>query len=79
MTVRGYEALDASCPCRPCWSPGLYTHMAAAGVNGLRATGHVSRQCLTRAHRGCPDPLPEARHDFGKRRRACARCGSAAT
>jgi hypothetical protein len=75
VLVRRYDARDRTCPCHPCWAPGLYAHMAAAGVHGLRSTDHVTRECLTRAYRGCPDPLPEPQHDFGKRRRLCARCG----
>lgn len=73
MLVRGYGALDADCPCRVCWVSGLYEHRGAT-LSGSRNTGSVTHECLTRACRGCPAPLPAAAHDFG-RRRACARCG----
>ena len=58
MKVEGYECLDGQCPKRWCWSPGSYQHRGATGSGGSRNTGSVSRQCLERAYRGCPDPLP---------------------
>ncbi len=76
MLVCGYDARDRECPCRACWAPGLYEHRGST-LSGSRNTGSVTRECLTRAYAGCPMSLPIPQHDFGQRRRACARCGCA--
>lgn len=59
MKIEGYDALDGACKKRWCWSPGNYQHRGACGSGGSRNTGMVTRCCLERAYRGCPDPLPE--------------------
>lgn len=74
MLIRGFDARGADCPCRACWAPGFYEHRAPT-LHGARNTGFITRECLTRAYRGCPTPLPAPAHDFGQRRRTCARCG----
>ena len=75
MLIRSFDARDQVCPCRVCWAPGLYEHRGAT-LSGLRNTGSRTKECLTRAYRGCPTPLPAAEHDFGQHRGSCARCGS---
>ena len=74
------ECCGVSCPCRPCWRPhdcGQRTtighwmpRMACATwfggrcpVNGWNATPASARQV-------------EPKHDFGKRRQTCRRCGT---
>lgn len=59
MIVKGFDALDKHCPHRPCWQPGEYQHRGAS-MSGSRNTGAVTRCCLRRAYRGCPDPIPPA-------------------
>ena len=58
MKINGYDCCDKNCPQRKCWSPGLYQHRGACGAAGSRNTGAVTKCCMTRAYRGCPEPLP---------------------
>jgi len=68
---RPTEAAGVECPCRPCWHPHDCGHIRPGGVGGW-----VTRmECATRFNNGCPDPMPEPQHDFGKARVFCRRCG----
>jgi len=58
MKVKGFDCRDMDCPRRFCWSPGKYEHRGATGA-GSRNTGSYSNECLGRAYRGCPHPIPD--------------------
>ena len=74
MLIHGYDAHDQACPCRVCWAPGLFEHRAST-LSGSRNTGSVTKECLTRAYRGCPEPLPAVGHDLGQHPTTGARAG----
>lgn len=58
MKIKGFDCRDAQCPKRWCWAPGRFEHRGAT-LSGSRNTGTFSSECLNRAYRGCPQPIPE--------------------
>lgn len=62
MIVQGYDCRDKDCPKRPCWSPGNYQHRGATS-SGSRNTGAYSKECMERAYRGCPQPIPKPKSE----------------
>ncbi len=53
-----YGVRSNECKGLVCFRPGLFRHRGAT-AGGSRATGGSSHECLERAYRGCPDPIPE--------------------
>jgi hypothetical protein len=67
---RKYSFRDKSCVGLSCWAPGMYQHRSPMACGGSRNTGSPdSPCCLNRAHRGCPDRLPEYKKELEKERR----------
>lgn len=71
------QASDSMCPCRPCYN----AHDCGRNETRYTRAGEPYREwaprmeCATRYNDGCPDPMPEPVHVFGKRGRLCKRCG----
>ena len=59
MIIKGFDCRDSDCPLRWCWSPGNYEHRGATSA-GSRNTGSYSKECMERAYRGCPQPIPDS-------------------
>ena len=62
-------AVDALCPCRPCF------HVHDCGRLNSQGQWEMDMHCATNWNSGCPHPLPEPQHIFSKRGRVCQRCG----
>ena len=64
-------ALDADCPCRPCFICHDCTRTKA--VQAGKPCSDVFH-CATNWNKGCPEPRPEPQHDLNRLKR-CKRCG----
>jgi len=75
---RPFDATDYCCPCRSCLNNHDCGRNQKVYKDGLWVENEwVPRmECATRYNQGCPRPLPEPVHDFGKARRYCRRCGA---
>ena len=62
-------AVDALCPCRPCFN----AH--DCGYNTFLGW-HIDMHCATNWNSGCPVPRPELEHVFTPHGRVCRRCGA---
>jgi hypothetical protein len=63
------EAIDPSCPCRPCWHPH------DCGYMDNQAKWHPRMYCATNWNSGCPVERPTT-HLFPQGKRKCVRCGA---
>ena len=68
---RPTEAIDAFCPCRPCWHPHDFGYLDRQGKWIMRMC------CATNCKNGCP-PVErrQAVHTFHVEKRKCVHCGT---
>lgn len=64
-------AVDAICPCRPCYNCHDFSPPNPAHSRKLYSDGF---HCASNWYSGCPQPKPEPTHTLNRQKR-CVRCG----